>query len=107
MSKALATIDALLKTDGCEEFEEYFAESSSEIEACAKSEKAAVRDRAAKILHHLGVSAGPEASASSRELPKSKKKAHSGREQSAGTAEVDLLGSFDDVPSAGCSGSGS
>ncbi|CAI5728330.1 unnamed protein product [Hyaloperonospora brassicae] len=106
VSKALATIDALLKTDGCEEFEEYFAESSGEIEACAKSEKAAVRDRAAKILHHLGVSAaGPEASASSRELPNSKKKAHSGREQSARTAEVDLLGSFDDAPSAGSSGS--
>ncbi|RLN15249.1 hypothetical protein BBJ28_00023805, partial [Nothophytophthora sp. Chile5] len=31
-------------TDGCEDFEEYFSENSSEIEECAKSDKAAVRD---------------------------------------------------------------
>ncbi|KAE9026138.1 hypothetical protein PR003_g11433 [Phytophthora rubi] len=98
VSKALATIDALLKTDGCEEFEEYFSENSSEIESCAKSEKAAVRDRAVKVLNNLGISAGLSASTSSRESSKPKSKPTSHRKQPA-TAEADLLGAFDDEPS--------
>ncbi|KAF1776403.1 Armadillo-type fold [Phytophthora cactorum] len=99
VSKALATIDALLKTDGCEEFEEYFSENSSEIEACAKSDKAAVRDRAVKVLNHLGIAAGLGASTSSHDSSKKSKPSSHHRKHPA--AEADLLGGFDDTPSAG------
>ncbi|CAH0516814.1 unnamed protein product [Peronospora belbahrii] len=95
VSKALATIDALLKTDGCEEFEEYFAENSSEIESCAKSEKIAIRDRAVKILHNLGISAESGALTSRQDSSKPKSKPSSQRKQPV-AAEADLLGGFDD-----------
>ncbi|CAH0490638.1 unnamed protein product [Peronospora farinosa] len=105
VSKALATIDALLRTDGCEEFEEYFAENSSEIESCANSDKVAIRDRAVKVLHNLGLSAGPGAGTSSQDSSKPKNKPSSSHRKQPAAAEADLLGGFDDAPTASDNGS--
>jgi hypothetical protein len=102
VSKALSTIDALLKTDGCEDFNDYFTESPSEIEECAKSDKAAVRDRAVKILAALGLSSGGAPAASSRPAPKARSSRQSGGYQQPRQQETDLLGDFDEpAPSDG------
>ncbi|GLD92007.1 hypothetical protein PINS_up000540 [Pythium insidiosum] len=98
VSKALATIDALIKSSGCEDFVDYFTENYSEIESCTASDKAAVRDRAIKIMSALGHSSGaPAQSRASRQssAPRASK-------SSARSSEPDLLGDFSDpAPSNG------
>lgn len=86
-SKALVTIDALIKTPGCEHFFDYFEENPGAIENCANSTKAAVRDRAIKVLHVLGLDSGESTSQATSYK----------RNQRVGS--TDLLGGFeDDVP---------
>jgi hypothetical protein len=96
VSKALAIIDALLKTSGCDNFFDYFADNSTEIEQCSKSDKAAVRDRAVKILNTLGHSAHHGTSAPP--VPSSVVKTRRSRPSSHQPAQADLLGGFDDEP---------
>ena len=86
-SKALATISELLKAEGCEAFFDYFEENPDKIEACQSSDKTAIRDRAVKVLHLLGLRSGNASSkpqkTSTRNPP---------------TGELDLLGGFEDEP---------
>jgi hypothetical protein len=94
VSKALATIDTLLQSSGCEDFVEYFTKNYSEIESCAKSDKAAVQDRAVKILSALG----QNVSAPSQSTPAHQSSSNSQRTKPSRTAErtsePDLLGDF-------------
>nr|CCA20332.1 conserved hypothetical protein [Albugo laibachii Nc14] len=87
VSKALTTIEALVKSDGCDEFFEYFADNSTEIENCVQSEKGAIRDRAIRIIKTLGVSEGNEISYS-RSQPEPSSSASQSQPQ------ADLLGEF-------------
>ncbi|RHY28924.1 hypothetical protein DYB32_008767 [Aphanomyces invadans] len=87
VSKALTVIDGLLATNGCETFHEYFSDNYDMIlQVSTTSEKAAVRDRAVKILHVLGKS-----------VPSSSQAAPAPRRSSAATqpSNADLLGGFD------------
>uniref|UniRef100_K3W835 ENTH domain-containing protein n=1 Tax=Globisporangium ultimum (strain ATCC 200006 / CBS 805.95 / DAOM BR144) TaxID=431595 RepID=K3W835_GLOUD len=97
VSKALATIDTLLKADGCEDFFDYFAENFSEIESCAQSDKAAIRDRAVKVLNALGQSTGTAPAPSSSRSTTSASKARGSRPSSNyQQPQADLLGDFSD-----------
>ncbi|KAF1317775.1 hypothetical protein FI667_g14521, partial [Globisporangium splendens] len=97
VSKALATIDTLLKADGCEDFFDYFAENFSEIESCAQSDKAAIRDRAVKVLSALGQSTGAAPAPSSSRSTSSASKARGSRPSSNyQQPQADLLGDFSD-----------
>ncbi|CCI45570.1 unnamed protein product [Albugo candida] len=89
VSKALTTIEALVKSDGCDGFFEYFADNSTEIEACARSEKNAIRDRAIRIIKVLGVSEGSE-SAYSKTHPETTSDVSQPQPQ----PQADLLGDF-------------
>ncbi|TYZ59745.1 hypothetical protein PybrP1_009820 [[Pythium] brassicae (nom. inval.)] len=105
VSKALATIDTLLKADGCEDFFEYFSENYSEIDACAQSDKAAVRDRAVKILSAIGQSTSAAPSAAPRVAPKARGSRPSSNYQQQQQPQADLLGDFSDPAPASDSGS--
>lgn len=97
VSKALATIDTLLKADGCEDFFDYFSENFSEIESCAQSDKAAIRDRAVKILSTLGQSTGDASAPAPSRQGSSAQKARGSRPSSSyQQPQADLLGDFSD-----------
>ncbi|RLN99679.1 hypothetical protein DYB28_000214 [Aphanomyces astaci] len=86
VSKALTVIDGLLATNGCETFHEYFTDNYDMIlHVSTASDKAAVRDRAVKILHVLGKATSSTAAPSRR---------NSGNPVPSATSG-DLLGGFD------------
>ncbi|RHY87133.1 hypothetical protein DYB35_009778 [Aphanomyces astaci] len=86
VSKALTVIDGLLATNGCETFHEYFTDNYDMIlHVSTASDKAAVRDRAVKILHVLGKATSSTAAPSRR---------NSGNPAPSATSG-DLLGGFD------------
>ncbi|CAK4081498.1 unnamed protein product [Aphanomyces euteiches] len=91
VSKALTVIDGLLATSGCETFHDYFSDNYDMIlQVSTASDKAAVRDRAVKILHVLGkASSAPSTSSSSSNRRATATSTNSG---------TDLLGGFDDAP---------
>ena len=60
-SKALAVIEAIIKSSGVEDFKHFFQDNAGELEALMDDSKATVRDKAVKILRSLGISIDPQA----------------------------------------------